>query len=229
MSVIENFIESNYEKASRIQRSFDHDVRMQNMLKQGQLDKDAVKSWMRGYGLFQGISSADRLRIAEVYSDNILHMTEGIDVPNEGDIEKQFHSLLEVFYEVVPRRWTSAVSKLLWCSYPNDVAIYDAFVHRSLVVLQGVTPFMAKMQRLDVAPQIKRKEDISDLVSFYMHYRSMIKAIQDHHQDQLDSLRERCSAPYSYDIRILDKLLWMLGGPGQDFSLGEIECTTKNG
>ena len=97
-------------------------------------------------------------------------------------------------------------------------------MHRSLVVLQGLTPYLAEMPRLGNAPSLKYGTDILALVDFYMNFRKMIVAILKHHQTQFDELRKKYSEEYPYDIRILDKLLWLLGGPGQPFLLGYTQC-----
>ncbi|OIO59566.1 MAG: hypothetical protein AUJ47_10560 [Candidatus Marinimicrobia bacterium CG1_02_48_14] len=222
--MLKNFIESNYKKASNIQRSFDHDAKMVKMHKGKVLDGEYIQDWMRGYGLFQGISGTFRKQVIEVYKENIFTISSLADSPNDGEVEKMVSALLNAFYEKVPRRWLSAVSKLLWCSFPYEIAIYDAFVHRSLVVLQGLTPYLAEMPRLGNAPSLKSGTDILALVDFYMNFRKMIVAILKHHQTQFDELRKKYSEEYPYDIRILDKLLWLLGGPGQPFLLGYTQC-----
>lgn len=223
--MLKQFIESNYNEACETQRSFDHDVHMQNMLAAENLDENYVRYWMRKYRLFQGISAADRRKVVEVYKDNIFGISNFPGSLSDHDVGKIFSVLLNAFYEVVPRKWISAVSKLLWCSFPYEIAIYDAFVHRSLIVLQGVTPYLAELPRLGNTPPVKKEKDIPKLVDFYLIYRRMILAIQKHEQGQLDDLRQKYSEQYAYDIRILDKLLWILGGPGQPINLGGIKCT----
>lgn len=223
--MLKQFVESNYKEVCKIQRSFDHDGKMQDMLAKKDLDERAVLDWMRGYGLFQGIPTVNRIQIVEVYKENIFAFVDLKGSLGNGEVEKLFSVLLKSFYEAVPRKWISAVSKLLWCSFPDDIAIYDAFVHRSLIVLQGVTPYLAEMPRLGDSPRLRSGKDIPRLVDFYMNYRAMIVAIQKHHQDQLDALRKKYSEPYAYDLRILDKLLWLLGGPGQPIRLGGTKCT----
>lgn len=222
--MLKHFIDSNYKEACETQRSFDHDVQMQNMLAAGNLDAKYVRDWMREYGLFQGIKAADRRQIVEVYKDNIFAISKVSGSPTDHDVRRLFSALLNAFYEVVPRKWISAVSKLLWCSLPHEIAIYDAFVHRSLIVLQGITPYLAEMPRLRDTPPVRKGKDISKLVDFYMNYRAMISAIQAHHQGQFDDLRQKYAEQYAYDIRILDKLLWLLGGPGQPVKLGTTKC-----
>lgn len=223
--MLKQFVESNYKDAVETQRSFDHDAHMQSMLVAENLNEKSVRDWMRGYGLFQGINAADRRKVVEIYKDNIFAISNLASPLPDHDVRELFSVLLNAFYEVVPRKWISAVSKLLWCSFPHEIAIYDAFVHRSLIVLQGVTPYLAEMPRLGNTPPVKKGKDIQELVEFYMSYRKMILAIQKHHQDQLDDLRKKYSEQYAYDIRILDKLLWLLGGADQPFKLGAAKCT----
>tara|TARA_R110000772_G_scaffold154334_2_gene265304 strand:- start:1101 stop:1778 length:678 start_codon:yes stop_codon:yes gene_type:complete len=225
MNPLSDFIDSNYFYACKTQRSFEHDLQMINMHKSMCIDKIIVKKWMRDYGLFQGITNKGRDGIVDIYSETIFQLTKGVSSPNSDEIAKQFNTLLLNFYGVVPRKWISAVSKLLWCSYPSSIVIYDAFVHRSLIILQGFYPSLANMPRLSNSSKIRKIEDIQSLVNFYIDYQSIAKELLNLHQSQFNLLRNKYSEQYEYDIRILDKLLWLLGGPGQSFKLGNINCT----
>ena len=56
----ETYIKSNYVDACEIQRSIDKDKKMKSMLQKGDEDAQLVMSWMRDYGLFQGITKQER-------------------------------------------------------------------------------------------------------------------------------------------------------------------------
>jgi hypothetical protein len=66
--------------------------------------------------------------------------------------------------------------------------------------------------------------DIAKCAKFYINYQDMVKAILNEHQHQLDKLRIETSETYPHDIRIVDKLLWMLGNPNQAFKLNNVIC-----
>jgi hypothetical protein len=227
--MISQYFESNYQTACNMQTRIENenDGPMKQMIQAQVFEVDKVKDWMRGYGLFQGISETNRIAIAKKYTEVIFKFTKSIQKPNNKEIEELFLNLQNEFYSVVERKWLSATSKLLWCSYPYEIVIYDAYVERALVVLQGITPYLANFPRINNSPKINSKSDIEDVTKVYINYQNMIKAILDNHQIQLDALRSIHQEKYEYDIRIVDKLLWMLGGPNQMFTLGKIKCQTN--
>jgi hypothetical protein len=213
------FIESNYKIACDIQRGINKDNKMKEMLIRGIIDKRLVISWMREYGLFQGINTSDRNNIVEKYASIAFEVANPTHRPDTKAIETMFKRFLSEFYHTVNRKWLSATSKLLWCSYPDEIVIYDAFVERALVVLQCITPYLAKMPRIKTSPRIKSLDDIDRVVTFYMNYQNMIKAIIFEHKEKLLRLRSIYNEVYPHDIRIIDKLLWILGNPKQSFKL----------
>jgi hypothetical protein len=50
-----------------------------------------------------------------------------------------------------------------------------------------------------------------------MNYQDMVKHICERHSDTLKELRGKHKETYPHDIRIIDKLLWMIGNPKQRF------------
>lgn len=213
------FIESNYKIACDIQRGINKDNKMKEMLISGIIDKRLVISWMREYGLFQGINTSDRNNIVEKYALIAFEVANPTHRPDTKSIETMFKKFLSEFYHTVKRKWLSATSKLLGCSYPDEIVIYDAFVERALVVLQCITPYLAKKPRIKTSPRIKSLDDIDRVVTFYMNYQNMIKAIIFEHKEKLQRLRSIYNEVYPHDIRIIDKLLWILGNPKQSFEL----------
>lgn len=205
------FLRKNYVTACEQQRKIVTDPKMVRMLKKGPPDIDLVKTWMRGYGLFQGITTDKRNAIAEAFLNYAASINRPRQPLSDEFIEAQFRTLLRTLYETVERSWMSATSKLLWCLFPNSFVIYDAFVHRSLVVLQCVDSGLSKFPRIGSAPKIKEIEDIEAAVRFYMNYQSMVRHLQEKHQSLLDAMRQKHSERYKYDIRIIDKALWMIG------------------
>lgn len=200
------------------------DTKMKEMLASGSVNEILVTSWMRDYGLFQGIKLSDRKAIVNKYSTLVFDVANPSHCPTDKEIEDIFKCLLSTFYRTVPRKWLSATSKLLWCSFPDKVVIYDAFVERALVILQGITPFLASMPRIKSSPTMKSVGDIETVVSFYLNFQTMVNAIIADHQKQLNRLRAKHKESYPHDIRIVDKLLWMLGNPNQSVALNGTVC-----
>ncbi|MGK0288862.1 MAG: hypothetical protein ACI86H_000283 [bacterium] len=224
--ILRDFIESNYKTACAMQHEIVRDSKMKLMLSSRSINKPLVMSWMLDYGLFQGIKATDREAIIQKYYTLVFHESFVSKTLNTDQIKIIFYQFLLGFYETVPRKWLSATSKLLWCSFPDKVVIYDAFVERALVVLQGITPYLINMPRIKTSPTIKSISDIDSAITFYMNYQSMVLAILSEHQSQLETLRTTYNESYPHDIRIIDKLLWMLGNPNQPFELNGNICDT---
>lgn len=209
-----------------MQRGINKDIAMKKMISDGVNDKSLLFSWMRDYGLFQGIKAESRNAIVDKYFSLVpifLPLSKGQE---RRQVEDCFHLLLSEFYNTVNRKWLSAASKLLWCSYPDHVVIYDSFVERALVILQGIESYLAPLPRIESSPKIKSGSDIEKALKFYMNYQDMVIAIHHRYEPNLKALRKKHSETYPHDIRIIDKLLWMLGNPNQDFSLNGVQCVS---
>jgi len=221
---LSEFISSNYLKACEMQRGIHKDEKMKKMILDGTKDNALLLSWMRDYGLFQGINSESRTAIVNRYFSLVSSFNVLSNGHERRQIEDGFRLLLTEFYNTVNRKWLSAASKLLWCSYPDNVVIYDSFVERALIVLQGLESYLANFPRIKSSPQIKEEANIENALQFYMNYQDMVVAIHQRYDSDLQALRKRHSESYPHDIRIVDKLLWMLGNPNQGFSVGGVQC-----
>lgn len=93
--------------------------------------------------------------------------------------------------------------------------MYDTQVHRTLCVLGKLHPVLLPHAPLGAAPQARPGEAAQAAAeryaSFYRRYYAMITALLDDRAQQLAGLRAVHGETYPYDIRILDKLLWMVG------------------
>ena len=213
MSLI-SYLESHYEAACKLQRGIILDPLIVEMLKTDQSNAGLVKSWMLDYALFQGITGNNRDAIANCFLEfarshvRVSHITDDV-------VKTLYNELFKALHKKVPRGWTSATSKLLWCLYPNDIVIYDSFVHRSLVVLQCIDNDISGFPRIGIAPQIKSACDIEQATEHYMTYQSIVRKLLSTHAKTLSALRHRFKEEYPYDIRIMDKILWMIGNVNQ--------------
>lgn len=205
------YLQSHYVAACNLQRGIARDPQMIAMLQDGSPDAPLVKSWMRDYGLFQGITARRRNAIVIRFLNFARSHAKTPRVSDEEVIAKLYAELFTALYREVARSWMSATSKLLWCLYPNDIVIYDAFVHRTLVVMQCIDSDLSGFPRIGAAPTIKKEADIAPATAHYMNYQAMVRKLQSVHADVLADLRRHNSESYPYDIRIVDKLLWMIG------------------
>ena len=214
----EAYIRSHYVDACELQRNIPEDEEMKSMLARGDQDKDLVKKWMRNYALFQGITTRDREKIAKRF---LSFSASAKTIPTVADrtiLEERYSRLFTELFSEVKRTWMSATSKLLWCIYPDEVVIYDSFVERALVVMQCLEGSLATFPRIGARPRIKRKADIGAAVKHYMNYQDVVRHILKQYSGALKELREKHKETYPHDIRIVDKLLWMIGNPKYDSS-----------
>jgi hypothetical protein len=200
-----------------MQRDNVNDDKMKFMLRSGKPDVELVKRWMRDYALFQGRTTQERERIAKRFLSFLTSARLTANVSDRKFLEESYTELLTALFLEVNRSWVSATSKLLWCIYPDEVVIYDAFVWRALVVMQCLDNELGNFPRIGVAPPVARESDIALAVKHYMNYQDMVKHLCERYSDILRKLREKHKEAYPHDIRIMDKFLWMIGNPNKRF------------
>lgn len=212
------YLETRYTVACAMQRGIPLDSQMIAMLRNRQSDGNLVEAWMQSYGLFQGITNQNRDAIVEQFLMFAAKHERHRHLPTAEEIEVMYAALFNTLYGAVPRSWVSATSKLLWCLYPETVVIYDAFVHRVLVVMQCIDDDLAGFPRIGGAPKIKSEIDIASAVAHYMNYHAMVHKLFSVHAELLAKLREKNNEQYQYDVRILDKVLWMIGNSREAYA-----------
>ncbi|WP_157692236.1 hypothetical protein [Burkholderia pseudomallei] len=209
-------MDKHYQDACSEQRRLAADIALLEGLRQGTADVAAVKPWMEAYGLFRGITNEDREEICKSFlAFSASHSIRS--KLSDDDVGEVYGELFDVLYQVVARAWTSASSKLLWCLYPSGMVIYDAFVHRALVVLRCIDPDLAGFPSVGTAPNVNSRNDIKLVTAHYVNYQRIVKRLRDVHKERLDQLRDHHKETYPYDIRIVDKLLWMIGNPSGEW------------
>lgn len=209
----ETYIKNNYLDACKIQRSITKDEKMKSMLQKGGEDAHLVMSWMRDYGLFQGITKQEREKVSPKFLLFTKSIGSTVDITDKDTLRNIYSELFKLLFNEVNKSWMSATSKLLWCIYPDEVVIYDSFVERALVVMQCLDGDLSKFPRIGVAPKVTSESDIAPATSHYMNYQGMVRHLLRHNIKILNELRNKYRETYPYDIRIVDKLLWMIGNP----------------
>ncbi len=212
--MITQFIKSNYILAVKMQNEIVHDITIINNVQNKSLSPSQVNTWMQSYGLFQGITKEKRSAMAAEFIKFVNKRN-----PSEPlNIEKDFNLLYsKLYYASGNRKCLSATSKLLWCMYPNEIVIYDAFVARSILILQCLDTHLASLERFEVPP--KTSDDCIPMTQYYLSYSRLIKTLFNKYKEVLNEMRSVHPNNYIYDIRIFDKLLWMMGNFGQVIEL----------
>lgn len=158
---IETYIKSNYTDACKIQRSVTKDKKMISMLQKGDKDAQLVISWMRDYGLFQGITKQEREKVSLKFLSFAKSISSTVNITDKDTLRNIYSELFKSLFDEVNRSWVSATSKLLWCIYPDAIVIYDSFVERALVVMQCLDRELSKFPRIGVAPKVTSESDIA--------------------------------------------------------------------
>ena len=184
-----SYIESHYVEAHAEHRNVKWDRQILAMLGARTRDARVVKTWMQAYELVRGINGEDRDKAANCFLD----------------------------FAATHQRLHSPLSN-------------DAFVHSTLTVMQCIdgdlSGFEAKIGR-PPAPGDTTEAKNSYPVNakgHYMAYQSMVRKLCSSHAGLLAELKahkadELRLADWSIkheihsDIRIIDKLLWMIGDP----------------
>lgn len=102
--------------------------------------------------------------------------------------------------------------------------IYDAFVERAISILQCVDEDLAKPPRLNYLPNVKDEKDMNLVAKHYMNYQSLVKILATKHKSLIDVLKISANSCYDYDLRIVDKILWIIGDMKSEFRLNSIQC-----
>lgn len=212
--MITQFIKSNYAEAVKKQISITRDTPMIENIHSKSLSIESVSDFMQSYGLFQGIEKEKRIAMAQEFIQFVNDRN-----PNQVlNIEVDFNTLhTKLYYASGNRKCLSATSKLLWCMYPNDIVIYDAFVARAILILQCLDKDLASLARFDVPPQ--KSPDSTSMTQYYMSYYNLVITLFNKNKDVLTELRDLHPNDYKYDLRIFDKLLWMMGSFGEQIKL----------
>ncbi len=214
---LRDFIKTHYASACDLQRGILRDGEMKSMLMSGNSDDRLVMAWMKDYGLFQGIKNEVRKKAAAAFLAFATRHRDSANVTDRAVLAATYRELFAALFSTERRSWLSATSKLLWCIYPDQIVLYDSFVERTLIVMQGLDVELARFTRLGNPPSVKVKADISSAVAYYMNYQDMVRHLFAANVATLRQLRKQHNESYPHDIRIFDKLLWMIGNPNYRF------------
>jgi len=84
--------------------------------------------------------------------------------------------------------------------------------------MQCIDADLADFPRIGAAPKITCKADITLAAKYYMNYQAMVHRLLAVYSPLLSELRSSHKEPYPYDIRILDKVLWMIGNSREAYA-----------
>jgi len=102
--------------------------------------------------------------------------------------------------------------------------IYDSFVERAVTILQCLDEDLAKYPRLNNPPDIKTNNYLQLVTNYYINYQNIVKALLSKYQNTINKLKTDLKTDYNYDLRIMDKTLWLMGNARKGFKLDKISC-----
>lgn len=217
----DQYVRGLYGEACRQLESEALDKALIAALKAKSATEQQVVQWMKRYNIVQGVDGGTRRKVARAF----LSYTRGKRPKRlftAAAVNREFSTLHAALHRAKRRGWTSATSKLLWLLYPRDVPMYDEFVYQSLVVLQGVDAEWRKQTRIGEKPGFGKGIEAAVALRYatehYLCAWALVRSLMARHKTVLRELRQAQKRPYPYDIRIIDRLLWMLGNAKHTFN-----------
>ena len=188
--------------SAQIKDHRDHDrIAIQALQQRDQDNRHGVlREWLTWYRVFQGLKNEERGRVTKA----VLTLVDRLDCKtvcrNQSTIMATCDRLNEACGKEVRRRadggkrdMTSLASKALWCRFPDKVPIYDSFAQRALWVLSRLC---------ETVPPSQGSE--------YERFARMWFAL---YPKALPIIEGANMYGYRYEVRIFDKILWLIGKP----------------
>jgi len=193
-SVTRDFIKSEFRNGvdKKLDEETVHAVRTQDMERR---DREAqLRKWLN-------FMKVIRFYPKEIHAKIVGQILAYADGPRPGEplggkaaIVSEYERLRECIEKAFdrPRGVTSLASKALWCCYPNDVPIFDGNACKALAV-------MSRLWRMVPEPD---ETAYTLFVDLWLQLYEKLKTV----------IQQADIEGYPYRIRVLDQLLWYLGG-----------------
>jgi len=152
-----------------------------------------VQDWLRRYGVLRGIPNGVPEQIAETVIDFADNREPNAVPDNPYAVIEAFTLLHASCYAVHARKYTSLVSKALWCCYPSVVPIFDEHVERALWLIS----------RLMEMPPPESESKYERFVEVWFELYDVAAPI----------IAQADLRGYPYSVRVFDKILWIVGQP----------------
>ena len=169
--------------------------------------REKVKEWIDAQRAARFTGGAEAIaRVVVDFADHRERLAPGCGY---AAILQQFEKLYGRCGEVAPknkdgrgRDITSLTSKALWVCYPDVVPIYDNYAERALQVISHLMPLNLHEAEAQRARAAKKYAPFLDIwLQLYEQAAQVIRSAA-------------AAANYPYDVRVLDKMLWLIGRPG---------------
>jgi hypothetical protein len=157
---------------------------------------ETISTWLRKYGVLQGIDGSKRRAIASAIVKWADARDMQRDLTTADALDMAHRELAGVCACGGDRGFTSLASKALWLCYPQSVPIFDSFAQRALWIIS------------------KLEKDIVTLPETESEYRRFVHIWKSLYDRYKSALEEIDLGDYPYRVRIFDKILWLIGERG---------------
>jgi hypothetical protein len=160
--------------------------------------RDDLCKWLRLYGVLQGITTLERIKIAEAvlgWADDDGNRSR--DLTTAKALVATHAELMKVVCQAYGKRrdFTSLASKALWLCYRESVPMFDSWTRNALYVISkienGINPIAEKTPEYEQFVHVWKQ--------LYSKYKETI--------ENLDI------GTYPYRVRVFDRILWLIGRP----------------
>ncbi len=160
--------------------------------------QDDLREWLRFYGVFQGLTTLERIKIADavlVWADDDRNRSGDLTTPEA--LAAAHAELMKVVCKAYGKRrdFTSLASKALWLCYPESVPMFDGWTRNALYVISkienGINPIAEK------TPE-------------YEQFVHVWKQLYSKYEKTIENLN---NGTYPYCVRVFDRILWLIGRP----------------
>jgi hypothetical protein len=169
--------------------------------------KQSILRWLNSYRVLRYFPRDNSINIAgeiiefaDERDQNELNQSKDSIISEYERLGERIRQFAPSLKSGNPRKVTSLTSKALWCCYPCDVPIFDSYALGALRVI-------SRLSRM--APELNQSEYACFVDVWFQVYGEVQSVIE-----------EADLNGYPYKVRVLDRLLWHLGQPSFDTTLG---------
>lgn len=212
---MKQFIKANIDFAINELERNEYDYVIVEAIKESILDVKLTHKWMASYGLF---IKRDVKKCQELAKD-VTAVLNKVDRSKENS-SITFLKLLKKLHISSQKQamrdkvWLSASSKLLWCAYPEEGVIYDLYTSRAITVIQGLESSLVSLPRLGPKTRFITKQGVPDfdqITAYYNRYSQLVHTLLQQYKTTIDQALKEKSKEGLNHLRVLDKLLFLLG------------------
>jgi hypothetical protein len=156
-----------------------------------------LRSWLSSYAVFQGFDGSRRDALAKAVLDWADHQPEDSRLETLDALIRAHADLMAACSQANGRGrdFTSLASKALWLRYPDAVPLYDRFAQDALWLLSKLESDL---------PSVPKGATRYGAFAFFW------RTLYDRYAPSIAAIDNN---GYRYQVRIFDRILWLIGEP----------------